>query len=45
MDDDGDEVEDLLTVEIGIENIEDEETAMERDDLISAVVDTLKADD
>ena len=43
-DDDG-EVEDILTVIIGISPIEDEEIAMERDDLISAVVDTLKIDD
>ena len=45
MDDDGDEVEDLLTVEIGVTKIEDEDIAMERDDLISAVVDTLRVDD
>ena len=43
-DEDG-EVEDLLTVEIGITAIEDDDTAMERDDLISAVVDSLKVDD
>ena len=43
-DDDG-EVEDILTVEIGISPIEDEDVAMERDDLISAVVDSLKIDD
>ena len=39
------EVEELLTVEIGVSAIEDEETAMGRDDLISAVVDSLKIDD
>ena len=44
IDDDG-EVEDILTVNIGISPIEDEDTAMERDDLISAVVDSLKIDD
>ena len=43
-DDDG-EVEDILTVNIGISPIEDEGTAMERDDLISAVMDTLKVND
>ena len=43
-DDDG-EVEDILTVEIGITKIEDDEAAMTRDDLISNVVDTLKIDD
>ena len=42
-DDDG-EVEDILTVEIGISPIEAEDAAMERDDLISAVVDSLKID-
>ena len=45
MDDDGDEVEDLLTVEICTTKIEDEDTLMERDDLISAVVDSLVVDD
>lgn len=44
VDNDG-EVEDLLTVEIGITAIQDEDVAMGRDDLISAVVDTLKVDD
>ena len=44
IDDDG-EVEDILTVVIGVNAIEDEETAMTRDDLISAVVDTLRVDD
>ena len=43
-DDDG-EVEDILTIEIGVTAIEDEDAAMERDDLISAVVDSLKIDD
>ena len=43
-DDDG-EVEDILTVEIGISPIEAEDAAMERDDLISAVVDSLRIDD
>ena len=43
-DDDG-EVEDILTVNIGISPIEDDDAAMERDDLISAVVDTLRVDD
>lgn len=45
MDDDGKEVEDLLTVHIGISKIEDESVAMARDDAISAVVDSLKVDD
>ena len=43
-DDDG-EVEDILTVVIGVTAIEDEDAAMERDDLISNVVDTLKVND
>ena len=43
-DDDG-EVDEILTVEIGIDKIEDEEAAMTRDDMISEVVDTLKIDD
>ena len=43
-DDDG-EVEDILTIEIGVTAIEDEDAAMERDDLISAVVDSLKVAD
>ena len=42
---DGKEVEDLLTVHIGISKIEDESVAMARDDAISAVVDSLKVDD
>ena len=45
MDDDGDEVDDLLTVQIGITKIDDEAIAMGRDDAISAVVDSLKVDD
>ena len=45
MDDDDKEVEDLLTVHIGVTKIEDESVAMERDDAISAVVDSLKVDD
>lgn len=45
MDDDGDEVEDILTVEISVSKVEEEEIAMERDDRISEVVDTLKVDD
>ena len=45
MDDDGKEVDDLLTVHIGVSKIEDESAAMERDDAISAVVDSLKVDD
>ena len=44
-DEDDGEVEDLLTVEISITDIEDEDVAMERDDLISAVVDSLRIDD
>ena len=43
-DDDG-EIDHILTVNIGISPIEDEETAMTRDDLISAVLDSLKLDD
>ena len=45
MDDDGKEVEDLLTVHIGVSNIEDESVAMARDDAISAIVDSLKVKD
>ena len=41
-DDDGREVEDLLTVEIFVTNGVDDELAMTRDDAISAVVDSLK---
>ena len=43
-DDDG-EIENLLAVTIGVAKVDDEATAMQRDDLISAVVDTLKVDD
>ena len=45
MDKDDKEVEDLLTVHIGVTKIEDESAAMARDDAISAVVDSLKVDD
>ena len=45
MDDDDKEIENLLTVHIGVSKIEDEPVAMERDDAISAVVDSLKVDD
>ena len=42
---DGDgEVEDILTVEISVSKIDDEDTAMGRDDAISAVMDSLKID-
>ena len=44
VDEDG-EVEDLLTVIIGVTKMDDEDAAMNRDDLISAVVDSLKVDD
>ena len=44
LDEDG-EIEDMLTVEIGITRIEDDEIAMGRDDLISEVLDTLMVDD
>ena len=43
-DDDG-EVEDILTVVIGHAEMDDEDAAMERDDLISAVLDTLRVND
>ena len=43
-DDDG-EVEDILTVNIGVSEVDDEGVAMNRDDLISDVLDTLKVDD
>ena len=43
-DDDG-EVEDILTVVIGVADLDDEEVAMGRDDQISAVMDSLKIDD
>ena len=41
-DDDDREVEDMLTVKICVTHLDDEETAMARDDKISEVVDTLK---
>ena len=43
-DDDG-EVDDILTVIIGVSRLDDEDAAMERDDLISSVMDSLKIDD
>ena len=43
-DDDG-EIDDILTVEIGVCPIEDDETAMDRDDLISGILDSLIVDD
>ena len=45
MDKDDKEVEDLLTVHIGVTRIDDESVAMGRDDAISAVVDSLKVND
>ena len=45
MDKDDKEIEDLLTVHIGVTKIEDESAAMGRDDAISAVVDSLKVND
>ena len=45
MDDDGNEVDDILTVQIGTSKIEDEAVLMERDDAISAIVDSLKVND
>jgi hypothetical protein len=45
MDKDDKEIEDLLTVHIGVTKIEDESVAIARDDAISAVVDTLKVND
>ena len=42
MDDDGHEIDDMLEVQIGVSKIDDEATTMERDDAISAVVDSLK---
>ena len=44
QDDDGD-VDDILTVQVGVTMISDEAVAMERDDLISNVLDTLVIDD
>ena len=43
--DDDREVDNILTVEICVSRIDDEEAAMLRDDLISEVVDSLKVDD
>ena len=43
-DDDG-EVEDILTVNIGVNDMDDEEAAMARDDQISAVLDSLWVND
>ena len=43
-DDDG-EIEDILTVIIGVSKIDDEDAAMTRDDLISGMLDSLKIDD
>ena len=37
----GDDAPALLTVRIGVEKLDDEETSMKRDDMISAVVDSL----
>ena len=45
MDKDDKEIEDVLTVHIGITKLDDEDAAMARDDAISAVVDTLKVND
>jgi len=45
MDDDGKEIEALLTVHIGVSKIDDASVATARDDAISAVVDSLKVDD
>ena len=44
-DKDDKEIEDVLTVHIGTSKIEDEAVLQERDDAISAVVDSLKVDD
>lgn len=41
-DDDDNEVDDILTINIGVTRSEDEEAAMLRDDVISEVVDSLK---
>ena len=43
-DHDGD-VEDILTVIIATSELDDQEAAQNRDDTISAIVDTLKVDD
>ena len=45
MDDDDNEVEDILTVQIGTSRIDDEAVLMGRDDAISAIVDSMKVDD
>jgi len=45
MDDDDNEIDDILTVGIGTSKIEDEAVLQERDDAISAIVDSLKLDD
>jgi len=45
MDDDDKEIENLLTVHIGVTKIDNDSVAMARDDAISAVVDSLKVDD
>ena len=44
-DNDDNEVDDILTVQIGVSKIEDEATLQERDDAISAIVDSMKIDD
>lgn len=44
-DDDGKEIEDLLTIQICTSKIDDEAVLQERDDAISAIVDSLKVDD
>lgn len=41
-DEDDDEVEDILTINVSISKLEDEEAGMARDDAISGVLDTLK---
>ena len=43
-DDDG-EIDDIMTVRIGVEKDVDEEAGMARDDAISEIVNTLKVDD
>ena len=44
FDEDG-EVEDILTVNIGVSQLDDEDAVMARDDQISAVLDTLRVND
>ena len=44
FDEDG-EVEDILTVNIGVNQLDDEDAVMARDDQISAVLDTLRVND